>query len=118
MLIAHGEVPELLLGEIPEFRTTYDEHVQDNDEVLSHVLFGDLSRFTIAAYERGQIGVIERLVRLMERLLRDGDDYTKNLVAVSFVENIGPDDVDRGFFELYGPLLRADLKAVWGVSLE
>ncbi len=85
-------------------------------EVLPHLLFGDLSRFTVAAYRRGQEELAERIIGLMERLLRDCDDPTRDLVGVSFVATISPRDVQRRFFAVYGPLLRTDLKAIWGID--
>lgn len=115
-VVPYADVPRLVLDEVPEFRPLYDEHVEDNfGEVLPHVLFGDVSRFAVDAYNRGATALAERVIRLMERLARDGDTLTSELVGVSFVGNIGPDDVDDGFFALYGPALRADLKAIWQI---
>ena len=116
MPIAYADVAKVVLDEVAEFQPMYDEHVSDYGEVLPHVLFGDLSRFTISAHRRGDDALTGRIARLMERLLRDGDELTTNLVAVSFVENIAPDDVDTAFFAQYGPRLRATLTAVWGVD--
>ena len=113
--VRYPEVPPLVVDEIPEFRAMQEKHLRDNDEVLPHVLFGDLSRFAVAAHKRGDTRLVERVIGLMERLLRDGDAATRELVGVSFVENIGPEDVEEGFFALYGPLLRADFKASWGL---
>src|SRR3712207_3478238 len=101
-VISYADVPSVVLDEVPEFRSLYDEHTKDNrGEVLNHLLFGDLSRFTVDAYNSGATALAERVVRLMERLNREGDALTSELVGVSFVENIGPDDVDEGFFGLY-----------------
>ena len=32
---------EILLTQIPELRSVYDEHINDNDELLEHVFMGD-----------------------------------------------------------------------------
>ena len=82
---------------------------------MPHVLFGDLTRFAVVAYKRGDWPLVKRIISLMERLCREGDDLTSELVGVSFVQNISPQEVGRDFFALYGPCLRQDLKAMWGV---
>jgi hypothetical protein len=115
MTIAYGDVAEEVVGEIPEFRPAYDEHVAAMEgEVLNHMLFGDLSRFTLKAYRDGDLDLVRRILRLMERLMAEGDDLTTELVVVSFVEDIAPEDADEAFFGLYGPLVRPWFERVWG----
>jgi len=38
---------ERLLASVPDLRGVYDEHISDNDELLPHVFFGDVTRFAI-----------------------------------------------------------------------
>ncbi len=40
--------PQQLRISVPGFDRVYDEHVLDNDEVLPHVLMGDLVRFLMS----------------------------------------------------------------------
>ena len=63
---------------------------EDHGEVLPHLLFGDLTRFLLRAHSRGQGDVVDRCVRFLERAARYGDEMVVELVAVSFVENVGP----------------------------
>jgi len=115
MTIAYVDVPREVLREIPEFQSIYDEHVADMDgSVLNHLLFGDLSRFTLRAYGDEDRERVERVLRLMERLLAEGDEETTELVVVSFIENIAPEDADHAFFDLYGPFARSWFDRVWG----
>jgi hypothetical protein len=94
----YGTVHEELRLAVPEFGPAVDEHVAEYDEVLQHVLFGDLTRFVLAAHERGDREVEERCLGFLDRAVRDGDDEVKNLVLVSFVENIQPWDPSRADF--------------------
>lgn len=42
---------ERLVTRAPELRPSLDEHIADNDTVLPHVYFGDLTRWTIVDYQ-------------------------------------------------------------------
>jgi hypothetical protein len=83
---------EDLRAEVPEAGSVVDDHLATYDELLPHVLFGDVTRFVMDAYEEGRSGVERRCLEFMERALRDGDDDVKNVIQVSFVENVGPWD--------------------------
>src|SRR5713101_1649283 len=89
--ITYEEVPEALLSAVPEFASAYQEHLADNEvELLLHVLFGDLTRFALDADENGDTEVIRRLLGFLDLSLREGDARVRNLVQVSFVENVLP----------------------------
>jgi hypothetical protein len=46
--IAYSTVDEALRAAVPEFGGAIDEHITDNDEeLLPHILFGDLTRFVL-----------------------------------------------------------------------
>lgn len=78
-----------LLERVPELRATYDEHLGDNDELLPHVFFGDVTRFAVAA-SADPIGceAIKRLLVFVSNGLTDGSENVQELVVVSFVENL------------------------------
>ena len=49
--ITYQNVTELLVEEIPEFKSIYDEYQKNQDgENLPHVLFEDFARFIIKQY--------------------------------------------------------------------
>jgi len=84
-----------LLEEVPELRPTYLEHLDDNfGELLSHVFFGDVTRWAVdqhAVAKRGSVAADEALTRLLnflERCYPVGDSEVQNLIAVSFLENL------------------------------
>jgi hypothetical protein len=86
-----------------------DEHVAEYDAVLVHILFGDLTRFVLAAHERGDTDVEQRSLSFLDRALREGDEQVRNLVAVPFVENVGPwDKARRGFIAEWPDALRTE----------
>ena len=49
----YDTVAQRLVEVVPEFSGAVEEHRSDNDEILPHVLYGDLTRFVVAAAERG-----------------------------------------------------------------
>ena len=109
-MIAYKDVPHVLLRAVPEFLATYEEHVRDYDEVLTQLLFGDLTRFILDAYERGDDDLVDRALAVLDRLMAEGDDDTQNVVAVSFIEDIeyGDSRADATFVAQWGPDLREE----------
>jgi hypothetical protein len=115
-------VPQLLM-EIPEFKTIYDEHITDFDEVLPHVLMGAFTRFLVDAYKKSKLPdangqaykqVVDRSLSFMERAIGNGDLGVQNLVIVSFLENLRPWEQEDlpVYYEiklLLGPQLRKEL---------
>ena len=96
---------------VPEAEPTLAEHLDDlGGELLLHLLLPDLLRLTIAAFQRSDEDLCERLLGLMARGLEDGDEYVANAVAVSFVEDFGasPGETDD-LLELWPPVLRREL---------
>ncbi|GAB3259959.1 DUF7674 family protein [Nocardioides dilutus] len=99
-----------LAAAVPESGDVVAEHLADNDELLLHVLMGDLLRMTVNAHAAGEVAVTDRVLAFIDRCLREGDDYVINAVAVSFVEDFGvyPGESDA-LLERWPPALRAEL---------
>ena len=95
---------------VPESGDVVAEHLADNDELLLHLLMGDLLRMTVSTYAAGEVAVTDRLLAFVDGCLRDGDEYVVNAVAVSFVEDFGahPGESDA-LLERWPPALRAEL---------
>jgi hypothetical protein len=93
-LIDYDTLPRLLRAAVPGFERVFDEHLADYDEVLPHVLLGDLVRFLGAEVQlRGaQSPVVTGAMELLERAMGSGDPRVAELLSVSFVENLDPDD--------------------------
>lgn len=96
--MAYDDVVDRLVRRLPEFRDALNEHLRDNDGLLPHVLFGDLTRFVLRARKDGHDDIVRRALAFLDEALRHGDERTKNLVAVSFVENVGPWDPQQARF--------------------
>nr|WP_298719868.1 hypothetical protein [uncultured Steroidobacter sp.] len=76
---------ERLLAAVPDLRGVYDEHISDNDELLPHVFFGDVTRFAI---ENAAAPSVASLLALLDEALADADEEVREVVAASFVENL------------------------------
>ena len=107
--LTYEKVADQLADVVPEFTSTIQEHIADNGEVLQHLLFGDLTRFVVAAWEAGDKEVVARCLSFLEGAIMSGDEAVKNLVAVSFVENVGPWEKENSqFIRTWPTELRAE----------
>jgi hypothetical protein len=89
-------IQELRLSS-PDLRALYAEHLQDNDDLLPHVLMADIARYAeeqdakAAQGSRQAADVIERLLATLERGMCEGDGRCRDLIAASFVEILDRD---------------------------
>lgn len=83
---------------LPGFDRIYDEHVAYHDELLPHVLFGDLVRFLSAEVELHgpESATLKQAMLLLENGMSDGDSRVHELVSVSILENLEPEDPSFG----------------------
>ena len=96
--ITYAELAGLLVTAVPAFRPFLEEHLTDNEgEVLNHLLFGDLSRFALAAHERGDSSTTRQVIDFVDEAFRRGDGDVRNVVSVSFVENFIDTEAERAF---------------------
>lgn len=106
-----------MLVSVPELRPVVDEHLKDCEEILPHILMGDITRFVIDLHRRSKCepkttdeyeDTILRTVRFLVDLFTSSDTRLQNLVSVSFLENL--DQAGRDYAEvkrrLTKPLLR------------
>lgn len=90
MSLTASEFVTALTAEVPEAQTTLVEHLADHEgEVLMHLLAGDLRLLALGWFRVGRTAALRRLLSVLERGLREGDEYVENAVAVSFVEDLG-----------------------------
>src|SRR5664279_369177 len=90
---------------VPEFAATLDEQVQTFDELLPHVLFGDLTRFVSEAQNAGEDELVKRCLRFLDDALTHGDPKVANLVHVSSIEIMQPWDSENAPFIANWPCL-------------
>jgi hypothetical protein len=90
MSVTEATFADQLVAEVPEARAVVDEHLLDQDgELLLHLLMSDLLRFVVQKFHGGERDVARRCLDFVDRALRDGDEGVANAVAVSFVEDVG-----------------------------
>lgn len=95
---------------VPETHPVVDEHLQDNDGLLLHLLTADRRRIAIQSCDTGQSDVLDRLPALVDVVLRKGTDDVQNAMSVSFVEDIGWwDPAVQPFIEALPAGLRAEV---------
>lgn len=80
---------EQLLRSVPEVEHEVRENYDDNGELLLHPLMADLLRAAVRFFHAGDIGKEQRLLRFIDRALREGDPAVVNAVLVSFIEDAG-----------------------------
>lgn len=80
-----------LIKRLPEFAPVAAEHAQTYDELLLHVLMGDLGRFYMACAQ-GDPQLASRYWETVEVLVSTGDERVENAVAASLIEWFGLGD--------------------------
>ena len=85
--------PESLFAKVesvaPGFGAVAKQHIEDNDELLPHVLMADLLRY-VGARVSGSAGdsEVRAVLDILEAGATSGNAETENVVAVSFCEGI------------------------------
>ena len=81
---------ELLADKIPGATQIYKKHLNDYNEILLHVLAGDIidEPLTKLLRENKQKNLIEIYCDTVERMWRYGDKAVKNVVDVTILEYI------------------------------
>lgn len=106
--LTYDAIHGALVAAVPECRPVLEEHVEFYGEVFPHVLFGDLTRFILSQRQQGVDEVVAKSLAFLEDAAQSNDPLVENLVAVSFVENVGPwDSAMAAFIEGWPPHLQA-----------
>ena len=108
-----------LADAFPEVRLLLEEHLQDNfGEVLPHLLLADVARLTVLLYRQSMesqkaADTLDALLSYIERAFVDGNDEVRELISVSFVENLPSSvEADAGLRTLLGPALSDEFSQV------
>lgn len=105
------EFVEVLRGAVPTVGTILDEHVDEHGGLLIHVLLPDVLRFAAGCFADGDVYTSSRVLDVVDRALKEGDEHLLNAVAVSFVESVGayPDETPE-FIASWPPALLAEYR--------
>lgn len=82
------EFTNRLIAEVLDLQIIYDQHMKDNDELLPHVFFGDLTRYVIEKAQIKEDESVSKILGLLEDGLSQNNAEIKNLISASFVENL------------------------------
>ena len=111
--LTYDSFPGKLRAAVSGFDLVYDDHLAEYDELLPHVLLGDLVRFLSreVALHGSEAMALTQAMPLLEQAMESGDTRLQELVSVSFLENLDADDPSfsaiRGWF---GPRLEEQFK--------
>jgi hypothetical protein len=87
---------EKLRTDVRGFGRIYDQHVSYYRQVLPHVLLGDLARYLkLVARNKGPERIaLDEAVALLECGMGSADSKLRELVALSFLARLDPEDED------------------------
>jgi hypothetical protein len=120
----YQDVADKLLEYVPEFRSAYEKHMEDNfGEVLLHVLMYHFYRFLVYSYKRSISeatdsnvwqDIVTRSLNFLDCALGSSDNSVHNLV-LSFLENMNvKEDV---YYDIKALLLqRPRLQQAWKIT--
>jgi hypothetical protein len=109
-----------LAGQIPPLRCVLDEHLVDNfGKVLPHLFMGDVTRWYMDNGSAGEGSeVLSQLLELLDRGLTTGSPDVRELIQVSFVENLPTAQPTGSALARLTPALKADYARYSGIHLE
>lgn len=110
-MVTYSNFVDLLISRVPEFEPVAREHLEDNDELLPHLLVSDTLYFAERAFADEEFEVLGRLLTFLDEALTNGEEWIENAVALSFVENSEWWNPEKaGFLATWPDGLRAELE--------
>jgi len=102
---------KMLLENVPELKSVYDEHIDDYDELLEHVFMGDVTRFVEKLYKSDPNSeCLIRILNFIDKAFLAEDKKLQELISVSFLENLSQDEESYlGIKQLLSDALRREL---------
>lgn len=107
-----------LVGQVGGADAVLAEHVATFGEVIPHLLMADLRRFFVDLVEAGDVARVAVFAAAVEGLASSADSDVRNVVEVSFVEDLvlGGNERDRAAVEAMRPLIGPATAAALAVS--
>lgn len=95
MGLRYENIASYLIESVPEFKPVLDKHIAEYGELLPHVLFGELTLWTIELFKRWQqtgnpsdYDTFLRLTRFIQLCIDSDDERVNELALFSFLENL------------------------------
>lgn len=108
---------EDLIREVPSLAPLQTEHIKEFDEMLPHVFFGELTRYVLRLYNDScgsdhtqELTTLQQVLDRLEEGFAYGEEKVKELIAVSFLENLTGEEGREGLRKLLGPTMSEALK--------
>lgn len=99
----------------PSFGAVAQEHLEDNGELLPHLLMADLLRYVGASLSSSGESLASQsevlaVLAVLDAAAACGNEETENVVAVSFCEGIESESFFPKLQPLLGPALRRHIR--------
>ena len=95
MDLCYENIGSYLVEAVPEFKPILDKHIEEYGELLPHVLFGELTLWTIELFKRWQqtgkesdYEIFSRVIQFIQRCINSEDQRVNELALFSFLENL------------------------------
>lgn len=117
--LSYLDMVAILREKFPEFEQEYQEHNEVYKELLAHLLITDFAVWLAKFYGEGgeshpNKDRVQEILNEMESLYVHGNDHVKNIIAVSFMEDLpSSEESSVDLRELLGPTLK---KVYWEVN--
>lgn len=98
----------------PELLPVLQEHLDDYDGLLPHVMMGDITRWVVRKFhiENSDLD-LRRVLNFLEEAFSQADREDQGIIIVSFLENLPQvGEEDAGIISLLGPSLQAELAKI------
>jgi hypothetical protein len=116
MNMTPSELFDAVERQCPSFQAITAEHMKNNGELLSHLLLADLLRFVgsglgtpcnLPAAPPSR-EAIQGILSLLDRAFIAGDEETRGVISLSFIENIETEPFYSELLPLLGAALRGE----------
>ena len=99
-----------LISAAPGLEAVRQEHLADNNELLPHVLFGNITRWVV---ERGPTREVLDVFGVLERHITTGDEDVQEVIVLSFLYNLlGEDPGERAIRAAFSPRLGTEFDSL------
>ena len=116
MSVTPSELFDQIAFSVPGFGLVRDRHLREHEELLPHVLLGDLRDFIGLAFDspattgvRPTLDEVRIILGILDLAFAAKHPLLENAIAVSFVEGIEAEPHFSRLERLLGPELRAEL---------
>ena len=78
-----------LVQRFPVLKGLLQQHLDDYDGLLPHVLMGEVTRWLISEFRKDNASpVVREFLGFMETAFANREEHDRELIAVSFLENL------------------------------